>query len=1619
MKLKKALALVLSLMLALSLVTPALAYNDDTVAIIDVAEYTSLDDAVTAASSGKTIVLQKDVTFGTDRSVPVWEKEFNLDLGGHTFTTNSEEGITQGNNGYKASAICFGDSAIANPHRDISISNGTINTAYGAGVYASDDVAVTLSGLTIDAGKTGTQSTPEYSSAVRLTCEAHVTIISGSYKGSGYAIAVSNSGGIVTINGGTFTGDIFFSASTDSGKTKSITINGGTFTGNFVNADKGTLVITGGTFSSDPSAYVADGYTVFTSGGKYVVANADAAAVAQIGATKYLTLVDAITAANASGNCTITIQKDIDFSQSPYDAYKWAGSTYNPLEITASGVTIDLNGHRLYKMGNCALVFGHILAKDGRISSGTIRNGSLQAGTTDGITNSYVLGVAGVDGMTISNVTTNGGLNVCTGSTNVTIDNCTVNGTKYYALCAQSGSGVTVTNSAFTKNTDTSVATKAMFWVQSAGTDSDCETDSNPTGAFDESSITLASGTYTVDSANGGVFYLSSGLTPVVSGGTFSTDPTAFVDTAAYAVTDNSNGTWTVMPNGNVTKIGTTGYPTLQAALDAAVAASKTANGDEVTVTLLADVTNGTGLATFDTTKTARVVIDFGNHTYTIVEPPVGSSGTAYQALHFEAKAVTLKNGKIEMTDNETKLTDYHMLLQNYCNLTIQNMTIDGTGITEAFYNSDYYQQHYPTWFNTAKPQFNFNTTGTTSVIRNSTITVVGDFGIDDNAALTIEDDAIISAKKIVTKGTDNRYASANPTITVENGAKLKLANTTGLFENVLTTQKLSDTADANGFYTVEEVPAEPVEGLYASAAALADTFAQDYYNQYTNGATPAVADNEFYVKAVDGNLSATQITLIPTGGTTADAAVYNAADTFQLSIGNNAFVTGNYFKIVDGDLYLAFPVVLFEMYKGATVSVAGNNYVFTGGADAVAAIDAVRPQKTSGSAITVTDQAPRYILEHQQSANATEWVELKIHDLAADQLMITKKVNTTPDNVTTTSYGMTKPDVSAHDAANVLAFYAFGYNASAAPIAKNGTTIAYQAYLVGVGKTAQATLELKCEPFATDDANYSTMDEALTGVTDSTEITVYTDTTIGGTDVAAGSTVTVTETGSAAEAGAGDNATTVTPKTLTIDADGDQTVTTAYVVAQSTKQCVVTADKDATITNVATAEQLVKVGEVLATAVAANTGNGSVDAEAITKVSIGVDTTTKYAYDQNSDGKITYTAKACATLVQEDMDDKKIELSNSDLATDAVFTFKLDVPNDMFAAAHLNEADGKRYVEVKHIGSGGYSDEICRLEIKGTEDCYYVECTVTHFSDFELAPVTVATTAVAAVGASISLEDSIKINFYVSGLSDEPAKYSVRYTYKGVTSNPIALSNIEPYSAGVYKIVAADCAAKEMTETVDFEVLYDGVVIVLVENYSIYSYCTSMIDKSSDAELVALCKSVLDYGGAAQTYFGYPGQGLANSYDGATEELTIMNTDIPSSFAHAKTPGDNVHSMSASLNLKSRTELNFYIDTTTPISVAPTVTVAGKAWGNIEFVSAPTNPGAAYTYRVTVKGLQSAKLGQVTVLSVQPDEAVSATTLTYSPITYAYRNQNGSDNLKMVCKTLYRYYTAAAEYFG
>ena len=123
-----------------------------------------------------------------------------------------------------------------------------------------------------------------------------------------------------------------------------------------------------------------------------------------------------------------------------------------------------------------------------------------------------------------------------------------------------------------------------------------------------------------------------------------------------------------------IAKIGTKGYLTLADAISSVPAE----NTEAITITLQRDA-KGAGIKLVATDK-KNIVIDLAGHTYT-VGTPVGSTGTETQGWHLEkGNTVTIKNGTLGV-DSATTPSNFWMLLQNYCDLTLDNVVLEGRGL--------------------------------------------------------------------------------------------------------------------------------------------------------------------------------------------------------------------------------------------------------------------------------------------------------------------------------------------------------------------------------------------------------------------------------------------------------------------------------------------------------------------------------------------------------------------------------------------------------------------------------------------------------------------------------------------------------------------------------------------------------------------------------------------------------------------------------------------------------------------------------------------------------------------------------------------------------------------------
>jgi hypothetical protein len=122
-------------------------------------------------------------------------------------------------------------------------------------------------------------------------------------------------------------------------------------------------------------------------------------------------------------------------------------------------------------------------------------------------------------------------------------------------------------------------------------------------------------------------------------------------------------------------KIGETEY----ASLNEAVAAAPS-DGTETLIEMTEDVTLAPGV---QVTTGKNLVIDFGGHTFETWEPMVGSNGTETQSFQLlKGSQVYMKNGTLVGSTHPLS----KMFIQNYADLTLDNITINATTNTYDYF---------------------------------------------------------------------------------------------------------------------------------------------------------------------------------------------------------------------------------------------------------------------------------------------------------------------------------------------------------------------------------------------------------------------------------------------------------------------------------------------------------------------------------------------------------------------------------------------------------------------------------------------------------------------------------------------------------------------------------------------------------------------------------------------------------------------------------------------------------------------------------------------------------------------------------------------------------------------
>ena len=160
-----------------------------------------------------------------------------------------------------------------------------------------------------------------------------------------------------------------------------------------------------------------------------------------------------------------------------------------------------------------------------------------------------------------------------------------------------------------------------------------------------------------------------------ISGGEFANAiPESYIAENCLLFPDE-NGTYSVddetaaIAAGMTAVIGKTAYATLVEAVAAV--------GDGETITMIADDLNASGVIV---SSGSNFTIDFNGHTFVVTQNLAGSTGTKSQVFQLlKDSTITMKNGTLRGGVSGVK-----MIIQNYADLTLEDMTLDAADSTSA-----------------------------------------------------------------------------------------------------------------------------------------------------------------------------------------------------------------------------------------------------------------------------------------------------------------------------------------------------------------------------------------------------------------------------------------------------------------------------------------------------------------------------------------------------------------------------------------------------------------------------------------------------------------------------------------------------------------------------------------------------------------------------------------------------------------------------------------------------------------------------------------------------------------------------------------------------------------------
>lgn len=264
--------------------------------------------------------------------------------------------------------------------------------------------------------------------------------------------------------------------------------------------------------------------------------------------------------------------------------------------------------------------------------------------------------------------------------------------------------------------------------------------------------------------------------------------------------------------------------------------------------------------------------------------------------------------------------------------------------------------------------------------------------------------------------------------------------------------------------------------------------------------------------------------------------------------------------------------------------------------------------------------------------------------------------------------------------------------------------------------------------------------------------------------------------------------------------------------------------------------------------------------------------------------------------------------------------------------------------------------------------------------------------------GTSVTLGSNLTVNFYAEVTDTEGAVMT--FLVQG-SEQSVPVTQARHVEGNLY-VFSCELAAAQMTDTVQATLSDSG--NTYQQSTSVREYAQKLFASRQWDMLAAneMMLATLNYGAAAQNYFGYNQENLAN--DGYVKEYTAEIPAVDSS----DMVSDNLSGISfygASLVFRSRVAVRFYFTGSTE---GKTFQVGEKAYTPV------SKDGMHYVEIPDINPQDYAKNIELTV-----SDGTDALAVAYSPMHYISRMHGKTDNteLKTLMSVMYGYYQTAVSY--